>query len=170
MKTISLAGTMADFILLICGAVLSIPFMILFIIYRFGKLVSHLYKSPFRGSYLLLSILSFLFPLYLVYIIVLHILALFTTLPIAIYKRPFVFTLENGVIDGFQSSLANQTVDQKRHDSTFGYEDFNPLASQREVEMSSHTRIEDDDRGNIQNFRFNFNNSNHLLISVTLRY
>ena len=58
-------------------------------------------------------------------------------------RRPFVYTLGNGVIDGFQSSLTSNSIDKKHanHDSHFG--DFNPIVMEG-VEMSTHTRIEDD--------------------------
>jgi len=142
-KTISLAGTVADFLLLFLGALLSIPLVFIYITLRFLRLIRYLSKSSFAGSYLLIGILSTLFPFYVIYSTLLHVLSLFITLPLSFMRRPFVYTLGNGVIDGFQSSLTSNSIDKKNatHDSYFG--DFNPIIMEG-VEMSTHTRIEDD--------------------------
>ena len=142
-KTISLAGTVADFLLLGLGALLSIPLVFVYIIFRFSRLIRYLSKSSFPGSHLLIGVISLLFPFYLIYSTLLHILSLAMTLPRSMLRRPFVYTLGNGVIDGFQSSLTSNSIDKKHatRDSHFG--NFNPIFMEG-VEMSTHNRIEDD--------------------------
>jgi len=63
-------------------------------------------------------------------------------------KRPCVFTLPNGVIDGFQNCLDGRNDDKVDYDADFDQiYSINPIAEDNGVEMNVHMRIDEDDAG-----------------------
>ena len=150
-KTISIAGTTADFLLLIIGSFFSIFLIIGLVCNRFLRIVIHVSRSLIKGSYLFIAILSLIFPLYLVYVILYHILSLFITLPSVLMNRNFVYTLKNGVIDGFQNDLLSiSRMRQEDNSNEDNIHSINPIISSNDnIQLSIISRI--DDSGNYLN-------------------
>ena len=150
-KTISIAGTTADFLLLIIGSFFSIFLIIGLVCSRYLRVVIHVSRSLIKGSYLFIAILSLIFPSYLVYVILYHILSLFITLPSVLMNRNFVYTLKNGVIDGFQNDLLSiSRMRQEDNRNEDNIHSINPIISSNDnIQLSIISRI--DDSGNYFN-------------------